>query len=240
MRKIAIIPARAGSKGLPDKNIKEFMGKPLIYWTIQAALDSQLFDEVMVSTDSDKYAEIAIQCGAEVPFLRSPKNASDVAGTWDTVREVILEYSCRGKEFDAFCLLQPTSPLRTSEDIKNAMSIFEEKKADAVVSLCELEHSISICNTLEDDNCLNGFFDSNGSGRRQEMEKYYRINGAIYIQKVEKLLQKENLYGNKSYAYIMEKLNSIDIDDEFDFIQAEALAKHARMKLGALKGECGK
>lgn len=221
MRTIAIIPARSGSKGLPDKNIKLFCGKPLIAWTIEAALKSQQFDEVMVSTDSETYAEIAKKYGAQVPFLRSEEMSSDTAGTWDTVREVIANYKKLGREFETLCLLQPTSPLRRAEDIVAGMNLFREKEANSVIAVCKLEHSIRACNTIGKDLSMDGFFDSNTSGRRQDAELYYRINGALYVQKVSELMQYKNLYGSKSYAYVMDKGSSLDIDDEIDFVMAE-------------------
>ena len=114
MKNIAIIPARSGSKGIPDKNIKDINGKPLIAWTIEAAIKSNMFNCVMVSTDSDKYADIARNYGAEVPFLRSSENSSDTSSSWDVVREVLLKYEEMGFLFDTFTLLQPTSPLNSS------------------------------------------------------------------------------------------------------------------------------
>ena len=120
MKNIAIIPARSGSKGLPDKNIKELNRRPLIAYSIEAALNSGCFDTVMVSTDSEKYAEISRYYGAEVPFLRSEQTSSDSASSWDTVLEVLDRYESLGKTFDTFCLLQPTSPMRTADDIKSA------------------------------------------------------------------------------------------------------------------------
>lgn len=118
MRNLAIIPARSGSKGLPDKNIMDLNGKPMMYYTIRAAIDSGCFEEIMVSTDSPKYAEIAVACGAKVPFLRSEAMSGDSAGSWDTVREVLSNYQKLGQTFDYVTLLQPTSPLRTAEDIR--------------------------------------------------------------------------------------------------------------------------
>ena len=142
MKNLAIIPARSGSKGLPDKNIKELLGKPLMAYSIEAALASGVFDEVMISTDSEKYAEIAKKCGASVPFLRSEATASDTASSWDMVTEVLNNYKkLLGREFDTFCLLQPTSPLRTAEDIRAAYDIYNQKAKFAVVSVCETEHS---------------------------------------------------------------------------------------------------
>ncbi|MBO4461985.1 MAG: acylneuraminate cytidylyltransferase family protein [Lachnospiraceae bacterium] len=223
MRRIAVIPARSGSKGLKDKNIKEMAGKPLMAYTIEAARLSGVFDEVMVSTDSEKYAEIARKYGAHVPFLRSEATSGDKASTWDTVREVIGNYKNLGEEFDVVAVLQPTSPLRTADDIKGGMELFDKNNASAVIGVCELEHSINICNTLGANNSMNGFFDSNVSGRRQDAGKYYRINGALYIQKVDALMNKENLYGEGSYAYVMDKKASIDVDDEMDFKMAEVL-----------------
>ena len=125
MRNIAIIPARSGSKGLKDKNIIELNGKPLMAYTIEAALKSKCFDTVMVSTDSRKYAKIAEEYGAEVPFLRSKENSSDGSSPWDVMEEVLNEYKKLGKEFDTFCLLQPTSPLRDEKDIKKAYKELE-------------------------------------------------------------------------------------------------------------------
>lgn len=231
MNCLAIIPARSGSKGLKDKNIKLFCGKPLMAWTIEAAIQSECFSTVIVSTDSKVYADIAKEYGAEVPFLRSNDNSSDKASTWDTAREVIKEYQNIGKKFDYICVLQPTSPLRNAEDIKQAFALLEDKNANSVVSVCELEHSISICNTLNEDLSLNGFYDSNKSGRRQDSKIYYRLNGAIYIQKTVDLINKENLYGENSFAYIMNKKSSLDIDDNIDFIEAEAVASASQQPL---------
>ena len=230
MEKIAIIPARSGSKGLPDKNIKMINEKPLMAWSIIAAKESGLFDEIMVSTDSEKYKNIAIEYGASVPFLRNESTASDTANTWDAVREVLVNYQKNyGRQFESVCLLQPTSPLRDSEDIIKAFKIFQEKDADAVVSVCELDHSIKTVNTLPTDGCMDGFFDSRVDARRQKAEKYYRLNGAIYIQKVSILFHGENIYGPKSFAFIMGKEHSIDIDDISDFRIADCMMRCAKV-----------
>jgi CMP-N,N'-diacetyllegionaminic acid synthase len=130
-----------------------------------------------------------------------------------------------GKEFDTVTLLQPTSPLRDAEDIRNAFEIFEKKDADSVVSVCETEHSPLQCNTLDESGSLNGFLDMKAVGRRQDLATYYRINGAVYIQKTGLLMEKGNLYGEKSYASIMARDHSVDIDEELDFLIAEAIKK---------------
>lgn len=225
MRNLAVILARSGSKGLKDKNIKELNGKPLMAYTIEAAVASGKYDTVHVSTDSERYAQIARDFGADVPFLRSADLAGDRASSWDALRSVVEEYENRGKTFDTVTLLQPTSPLRNADDIRGAFELFEEKQADSVVSVCEVEHSPLLCNVLDDSLSMDGFIDMSKVGRRQELSTYYRINGAIYIQKTKFLMEGASVYGEKSYAYIMDKRKSIDIDDEYDFMIAESLMK---------------
>ena len=229
MRNLAIIPARSGSKGLKDKNIKELLGKPMIAYSIEAALNSGVFDEVMVSTDSEVYAAIAKECGASVPFLRSECNASDGATSWDTVREVLNGYKEIGKEFDTVCLLQPTSPLRVTQDIVESYKIYEAKNANTVIGVCETEHSPLWENTLPEDGAMDDFISKDDSLRRQLLPTYYRINGAMYIVKVEKILEGNDIY-EKSYAYVMPTNRSIDIDTELDFIIAEKVMEYYRSK----------
>lgn len=223
MKNLAVIPARSGSKGLKHKNIKMFAGKPLMAYTIEAAIGSNQFECIHVSTDSLEYADIARQNGADVPFLRSEKLSADEANTWDTVRFVVNEYRKLGKEFDVVTVLQPTSPLRTAEDIKEAFHIFEKKGAEFVVSVCETDYSPLLCNILPENGSLNNFINLNVVGRRQQSPQYYRINGAIYIQSTSLLMGEGKLYGEKSFAYIMTKESSIDIDDDYDFMIAEFL-----------------
>ena len=226
MKNLAVIPARSGSKGISDKNIKDLNGKPLMAYTIEAAQNTNIFDCIHVSTDSALYADIARKLGVDVPFLRSAALSTDAAGTMDAVRFVVNEYINLGQKFETVTILQPTSPLRTSEDIVCAFRLFREKKADSVVSVCETEYSPWLCNILPDNSSLNNFIDLNRVGRRQEMQQYYRINGAIYIQTTELLMRHGNLYGENSYAYIMNKMKSIDIDDEFDFFLAKMLLNY--------------
>lgn len=227
MKKIAVIPARSGSKGLKDKNIKEINGKPLLAYAIEAAQKSGIYDCIHVSTDSGCYAKIAEQYGAEVPFLRNAEMSSDTATTWDAMRFVLKEYEKIGKNFDVLTVLQPTSPLRTWEDICNAYKIFEEKQADSVIGVCEMEHSPLWSNILPEDGCLDGFISLEANGPRQRFSQYYRINGAIYIVGVKFLMEYGNLYGKQGYAYIMSREHSVDIDDELDFAMAEFLMKRS-------------
>ncbi len=226
MKNIAIIPARSGSKGLKDKNIRMLNGKPLMAYTIEAALKSKCFDVVMVSTDSKKYAKIARENGAEVPFLRNEETSRDKTSPWDVMKEVLEKYKELGEEFDTFALLQPTSPLRTAKDIKNAYAELAEKKANAVVSMCELECSMHLVNTLPKSLSMKGFISQEQyNKRRQDIRPYYRFNGAIYISRVKSFMKHMNIYDDKCYAYIMDRGRSYDIDDKDDFKIVEAIMK---------------
>ncbi len=225
-KRLAVIPARSGSKGLKDKNIKILQGIPLVGYTIKAALDSDLFDIVMVSTDSERYAEIAEGLGAEVPFLRSEITSGDSPTSWDVVKEVVEQYRERGHEFDSITLLQPTSPLRNADDIIKAHKLFDDKDANSIISVCEAEHSPLWSNVIESDLSMEHFAQTDDIvSCRQQLRAYYRLNGAIYIVNEKTLNNIKNLYKEKSYAYIMEQSHSIDIDTEFDFMIAEAIIK---------------
>lgn len=224
MRNIAIIPARSGSKGLIDKNIKLLNEKPLIAYTIEAAINSNLFDEIFVSTDSSEYARIARELGANVPFLRSEELATDTASSWDVVKDTITKFRGVGKEFDTVALLQPTSPLRNSQDIVNGYNMFNKKNANAIVSVCEVDHSPLWTNTLPRDNSLKDFIKQDFINvPRQSLPNYYRINGALYIFKIKYLMSTNNLYKDGCFALVMSKEKSVDIDDKMDFIMAEYL-----------------
>jgi CMP-N-acetylneuraminic acid synthetase len=223
VRNIAIIPARSGSKGLKDKNIKLLNGKPLMAYTIEAAQKSNLFDEIFVSTDSEEYAKIARDFGANVPFLRNKKLSSDTASSWDVVKDLLMNYKKLGKKFDTVALLQPTSPLRKFDDIINAYAEMEIKNANAIVAVCEVDHSPLWCNTLPENNSLKNFLNQDLIEKpRQSLATYYRINGALYIVKTDYLMSTENIYKEKCYGIVMPKENSIDIDDAVDFKIAEA------------------
>ena len=228
MKNIAIIPARSGSKGLKDKNIRLLNGKPLMAYSIEAALDSGVFDAVMVSTDSEKYAEIAGKFGAEVPFLRSDELASDTATSRDVILDVLNRYEAGGKTFDTFTLLQPTSPLRTAGDIINAYDIFTQKKACAVVGVTETEHSPLLCGTLPTDGSMDGFIKPEAKDKpRQTLDTYYRINGAMYIASVGYYRKWGDYYRERCYAYVMRREVSVDIDCEMDFQMAEFLMNYS-------------
>lgn len=232
MKNIAVIPARSGSKGLRNKNIKELCGKPLMAYTIEAALRSGLYNVVHVSTDSSEYAEIAREYGADIPFLRDDSLAQDDSTTWDAMRYVIEQYRELGEEFDTITVLQPTSPLRDVDDIRGAWDFFLDKEANMISTVVEMEHSPLWSNVLPDDLSMENFEDEKISYLpRQSLPTYYRENGAIYILKVKHLYSKGNLYKNGCYAYIMSKENSVDIDDEMDFLVAEFYMTISKNKL---------
>lgn len=221
---IAIIPARSGSKGLKDKNIKILVDKPLIAYTIEAAKESKIFEKIVISTDSQEIAKIAKQFGAEVPFIRPNELAMDESSTIDVVFHCLNFF--QKDDYDVFCLLQPTSPLRSYEDIINSYRLFQEKKANAVISVCEMEHSPVWSNLIGEDLRIDHFIKkSEINKRRQEFPTYYRVNGAIYFSKIEYFFKYRYFYEKDCFAYIMPQDRSIDIDNILDFKLAELLLK---------------
>ncbi len=220
-RLLAVIPARGGSKRLPRKNVLDLAGKPLIAWTIQEALNCKYIDQVIVSTDDKEISDISKEYGADVPFFRPSELATDEAKTVDVVLHLLDELEKVGERYDYIILLQPTSPLRTAQNIDESVELLQMKNSDAVISVCESEHPPLWCNVLPDDMSMDNFLDASVKNKRsQDLPKQYRINGAIYISSVKKL-KKENSFflSNNCIAYIMKQNVSIDIDtiDDFDF-----------------------
>lgn len=196
-----------------------------MYYTIKACLESGCFDRVHMSTDSEEYAKIARECGADVPFLRSGELATDDATMEGVIHFVLEEYKKRQEIFQVFGIMQPTSPLRNKEDIQRSFALMKEKNADSIIGVCEMEHSPLWTNTLDEEGSMDGFLSQVTNQNRQLFQPYYRINGGMYLMKVEKYTNHMALYGSKSYAYKMPKERSIDIDDEMDFFIAQALIK---------------
>lgn len=223
----AIIPARAGSKGLPGKNIKILAGRPLISWTIQAALDSPLIDRVIVSTDGDDIATIARDAGAEVPFLRPAHLATDEAKAMDVLFHAIRNALPDEKE-DWIVLLQPTSPLRSAWHLSQAFDTLKDRNGRAVISVCETEHHPWLSNLLPEDRRMSRFLRTEvASMRRQELPTYFRLNGAIYIARRDYLLENNGFLGLQTFAYIMPQDKSVDIDTELDFSLASLLMEQS-------------
>lgn len=221
MKRIAIIPARSGSKGLKDKNIIDLCGKPLIAYSIEAALETGLFDHVIVSTDSEHYAEIAQYYGAEV-MMRGEALSNDKATTF-MVLEDILKNRLQ-ESIDYFVLLQPTSPLRTSKHITEAIEKFESKIEyfDFLVSMKEAEHAKVLVNPIDDDESLK-YFDTDFSNYRRQGYKDYSPNGAIFIAKLDSYLEQKHFFGAKALSYIMSAEDSVDIDGALDLVVAKAI-----------------
>lgn len=216
---LAIIPARGRSKRLPGKNLLDLGGKPLIVHTIDAALNSRYINKIIVSTDSDEIYFVADKY--KVKTIKRPENlASDNALTIDVVSHALNDLN---DYYDYVVLLQPTSPLRNSNHIDQSIELLKEKGADAIVSVCQMDHSPLWSNTLPDDGCMSGFIrDDVINIRSQDLEKYYRLNGAIYICKTSRIMEENSFFlKDKIYAYIMDRESSIDIDDEIDFKMAE-------------------
>ncbi|HHB91798.1 MAG TPA: acylneuraminate cytidylyltransferase family protein [Thioploca sp.] len=226
---LAIIPARGGSKRLLNKNILELAGKPLISWTIDAATKSKYIDKVMVTTDADEIMAIAKKYGAEVPFKRPYELSNDTAIRPDIIKHTIKYYSEEKQlRFDYIIFLQPTSPLRNENHIDDAIEYMFDKNADAVVSVCEVEHPVQWSGVLPENKNISVFLnDLDVKTRSQDLTVHYRLNGAIFICDVNKfnaagcLFLKENIF-----AYEMPQNVSVDIDTETDFLLAKVLIEN--------------
>ena len=221
MKRIAIIPARSGSKGLKDKNIIDLCGKPLIAYSIEAALKTNLFDQVIVSTDSDIYAKISRQYGADV-LMRGEELSNDNSTTYMVLEDILKNRLLI--TYDYFVLLQPTSPLRNAEHIVEATKKFEQKydDFDVLVSMKESEHANVLVNPIDEDESLK-FFDTNFSNYRRQEYKDYSPNGAIFIAKPDSYLRQKHFFGARSLSYIMQEKNSVDIDGPIDLTLAKIL-----------------
>ena len=229
---LAIIPARAGSKGLKNKNIRLLAGKPLIAYSIEAAVRSGMFDRVFVSTDSSEYADIARTYGAETPVLRPAEISGDSASSWSAVYHALEYYAAEGCDVSVFMLLQPTSPLRTAEDIVAAFNLKNEKKANAVVSVCKPDHSPEWTLPLPENREMNIYHEKfqNMIGRQRLSQQYFRLNGAIYLADVDYYRRVEDVYQEKCFAYEMPAERSFDVDNITDFIICEAMIRYQMQK----------
>jgi N-acylneuraminate cytidylyltransferase/CMP-N,N'-diacetyllegionaminic acid synthase len=216
---LAIIPARGGSKGLPGKNIKDLKGKPLIAYTIEAALASKYITRVIISTDDNEIAKIAVGYGAESPFIRPVELATDTARSIDVYKYTLgrMEQE-HGDIINDFIVLQPTSPLRTTDDIDKAIELFRKKNADSVVSYCAEHHPIIWHKYIDKEGRFENIFETGINNRQDERISYYP-NGAIYIFR-RNMINNEQYYTDNSYAYLMDRKRSVDIDtiDDFEYV----------------------
>ena len=216
----AIIPARGGSKGIPKKNLKLLMGKPLIVWTIEVALKSKSFKNIIVSTDDPQIAKVAKEAGAEVPFLRPNYLATDQIPIINTILYILN----KEKNIKDIMLLQPTSPLRSSQDIRNIIKLRNQNKKDSAISIVEAKKHPNLSLTLNKLK-IKKFVNNSLILPRQQMEKIYLINGAMYLSTREFILDKKDFYGEDTLGYIMPEERSVDIDSYIDFDWAEFLIK---------------
>lgn len=221
MKNYAIIPARAGSKGLPGKNIKTLLGKPLIAWTIEQAISAKCFDRVIVSTDSPDIARISKDFGAEVPFLRPKELAGDEARTVDVV--LYLADKLGFEKEDRICLLQPTSPLRDASDILKCCDLMDKPKISSAVSVVRFKLAKEFLFQQDNDECLILPETSSGSTNRQESVPHFHPNGAVYWCRVQAMVDARRIIVPAAMAYEMDYWKSIDIDSEQDFEIAEFL-----------------
>lgn len=221
MRTLAIIPARGGSKRIPRKNIKDFLGKPIIAYSIEAALNSSLFDEVMVSTDDAEIAEVAEKYGASVPFYRSGENSNDYASTVSVLTEVLSKYLEKGMKFDAACCLYPTAPFVTSEILWKAFEMLREKSIDCVFPVIQFSFPIQRALKLNIDNRVKMFYPQYLMSRSQDLEKAYHDSGQFYFFKPDVIIGEQRLYTDNTGAIILDELGGQDIDNEVDWALAE-------------------
>ncbi len=237
-RFFAVIPARGGSKGIPRKNIKECAGKPLIQWTIEAAKNSTLLDRFIVSTDDEEVGRIATACGADMPFVRPEELATDTARGIDVAAHALKWANEQDGSYDYCIILQPTSPLRTAEDIDACITKAGDTDADSVMSMYEVsDMAPEKLKRIEDDKIL-PLLNKEGSttADRHDSEKIYKRNCAVYLTKSELLLKGE-LFGEDSRAYIMPSERSTDINEMLDFTFAEFLLKSHKNKQGVTEQE---
>ncbi|WP_298421553.1 acylneuraminate cytidylyltransferase family protein [uncultured Kordia sp.] len=228
MNILAVIPARGGSKGVPGKNKKLLNGKPLIQYSIDAALESKYINEVVVTTDDEEIIAISKSLGANVPFVRPKHLAEDATPTLPVIQHVISYFETEGKHFDAICLLQPTSPFRPTGFLEKALETFKEKQTDSLVSVLEVPHEYNPHWTFEANE--NGVLqiatgEKNIIPRRQELPKAYHRDGSIYITKTNIIQQENSLYGNSLSYVVSDKKYYVNIDTQNDWLKAEQLAK---------------
>lgn len=221
---LALIPARGGSKGIQKKNIKLLFGKPLIAWTIDQAKKSEYLNKIIVTTEDEEIGEISRSWGADI--IKRPKElAKDESPTIDAIFHALEVLKSENYNPDIIILLQPTSPLRTTKDIDNAMELFLNTNCESVVSVCELKHSPYWCFEIEKGYLKSLFGDEYLRRRRQDLENVYMPNGAMYISTPENLRKYKGFYCLRTIPYIMPPERGIDIDNEVDFMLAELLTK---------------
>ncbi len=228
MTKIAIIPARGGSKRIPKKNIKKFLGKPIIAYSIETAIESNLFDEVIVSTDSQEIAEVAKQYGAKLPFLRSQKNSDDFATTFDVIQEVLECYSYNDKHIKTACCIYATAPFITSDLLKQAEHNLIDNQFDTVFPVTRFGFPIQRAIKMSTKNGKMGLFQPEYlNSRSQDLEPAFQDAGQFYFFNPNAVLEKKKLWTDNSGIIEIDELLAQDIDTETDWKLAELKYKLA-------------
>lgn len=217
---LAIITARGGSKRIPHKNIKEFCGKPIIAYSIEAALKSEIFDAVMVSTDDEEIKKIAIKYGAAVPFLRSKQTSNDYAATHEVVLEVLEDYKKIGKEFDYVCCVYPTAPFVTAKKLRESFEKLIDVDADTVLPVVGFSYPPQRCFVIK-DNIASFKWPENRLKRSQDLEKLYHDSGQYYFMNTKRFIETKNLIMEKTVPVIVDEMEVQDIDNYEDWEMAE-------------------
>ncbi|RMF26750.1 MAG: pseudaminic acid cytidylyltransferase [Bacteroidetes bacterium] len=220
MRHLAIIPARGGSKRIPRQNLREFLGRPVIAYSIEAAAESGLFDEIMVSTDDEEIAALAEQYGANVPFMRSPENANDHATTVDVLLEVLDHYQKKGVKFHYGCCIYPVAPFVTGRRLFSAFLKMRRHDYDCVFPVTPFNYPVQRALRLNDGR-LELLYPEFEKARSQDLETSYHDSGQFYWFNVERLRQKKSLMTDNTGAIILNELEVQDIDNEIDWKMAE-------------------
>lgn len=221
MSAIAIITARGGSKRIPRKNIKVFCGKPIIHYSIEAAIQSGIFDEVMVSTDDEEIAEIAKAAGAKVPFFRSAETSSDTATTADVLLEVLDEYEKRGQSFEYGCCIYPTAPFITARKLREAMDELVKSGAESIVPMQEFSYPPQRGLFIDDNGLVKMLHPEYAETRSQDLQTQYHECGQFYIFRNDAFRIQKDTTMEKSIPYIISPVESQDIDNESDWLLAE-------------------
>ena len=221
---LAIIPARGGSKRIPGKNIKNFLGQPIIKYSIDAALGANCFDEIMVSTDDEKTVEVAKLCGANVPFLRSDETSNDYAMLADVVEEVLLEYKKMDREFDYFCCVLATAPFVSSDKLLKSFELLKNSDADSIVPVVRFGYPIQRALKIENSN-LKMIWPENLNVRSQDLMPAYHDVGQFYWMKTKSFLEQKVLFAKNTLAFELSELDVQDIDTEEDWKIAETKYK---------------
>lgn len=216
MKNLCIIPARGGSKRIPRKNIRNFCGKPILAYSIIAAIKSGCFDEVMVSTDDDEIKQIALKYGAKVPFMRSESASNDYAMTHTVLLEVLAEYKKLGYEFDNMCCIYCTAPFVTAERLKEGMNILIGEKRDCVFPIVQFSFPPQRCVVIHDDKIF-WRYPENEMTRSQDLEPIYHDVGQFYCMKVEAFYKRPSLLLGNTKGIIIDDLEAQDIDNEADW-----------------------